>query len=274
MSAKIKVNQLQEGLRTKRFGKSILFSREIDSTNKRAKELAMYGAPEGTVVIAETQKEGRGRLGREWLSPNGGLYFSVILRPKLRPKATSKLTFVAGLAVAKVLDEMFDLKVETKWPNDVLVNRRKICGIISEMNTTDETVNFVVVGVGVNVNFDVTKVFPKQLRKTATSLENEIGQKIQLEELFKMLLEQVENIYGIFLEEGFDSILEKWKSYASFLARRVEVTTLTEKMNGVASDIDHEGALVLKMEDGTIRQVLAGDVSLQPEQNSDKLERA
>jgi BirA family biotin operon repressor/biotin-[acetyl-CoA-carboxylase] ligase len=274
VSAKIKVNQLQEGLRTKRFGKSILFSREIDSTNKRAKELAMYGAPEGTVVIAETQKEGRGRLGREWLSPTGGLYFSVILRPKLRPKATSKLTFVAGLAVAKVLDEMFDLKVETKWPNDVLVNRRKICGIISEMNTTDETVNFVVVGVGVNVNFDVTKVFPKQLRKTATSLENEIGQKIQLEELFKMLLEQVENIYGIFLKEGFDSILEKWKSYASFLARRVEVTTLTEKMNGVASDIDHEGALVLKMEDGTIRQVLAGDVSLQPEQNSDKLERA
>ena len=262
MSTKIRVNQLQDGLRTKRLGRSILFSREVDSTNEWAKELAMYGAREGTVVIAETQTGGRGRLGREWVSPTGGLWFSLILRPKLRPTEAVKLTFVAGLAVAKVLRKMFDLKAETKWPNDVLVNGRKICGILTEMSMKGETVNFVVVGVGVNANFDVEKVFPKPLRKVATSLKNEVGRKVKLEHLFKGLLEKLENFYGLFIKEGFDSVLEEWKNYAGFLGRHVEVTSPTEKLSGYALDVDREGALVLKLEDGTIRRILVGDVSL------------
>lgn len=262
MSTKIRVSQLQDGLRTKRLGRSILFSREVDSTNEWAKELAMYGACEGTVVIAETQTGGRGRLGREWVSPTGGLWFSLILRPKLRPTEAVKLTFVAGLAVAKVLREMFDLKAETKWPNDVLVNERKICGILIEMSMKGETVNFVVVGVGVNANFDVEKVFPKPLRKVATSLENEVGRKVKLEHLFKGLLEKLENFYELFIKEGFDSVLEEWKNYAGFLGRHVEVTSPTEKLSGYALDVDREGALVLRLEDGTIRRILVGDVSL------------
>jgi len=262
MSAKIRLSQLQDGLRTKRLGRSILFSREIDSTNKWAKELARYGTREGTVVIAETQTKGRGRLGREWVSPTGGLWFSLILRPKFRPSEAVKLTFVAGLAVAKVLREMFDLKVETKWPNDVLVNGRKICGILTEMNTTGETVNFVVVGVGVNTNFDVEKAFPEHLRRVATSLENELGRKVRLEELFRGLLERLENLYELFIKEGFNSILEEWKNYAGFLGRQVEVTSLTEKLSGLALDVDHDGALVLKLEDGMIRRVFVGDTSL------------
>jgi len=262
MSAKIRLSQLQDGLRTKRLGRSILFSREIDSTNKSAKELALDGAREGTVVIAETQTKGRGRLGREWVSPTGGLWFSLILRPKLRPSEAVKLTFVAGLAVAKVLREMFDLKVETKWPNDVLVNGRKICGILTEMNTTGETVNFVVVGVGVNTNFDVEKAFPEHLRRVATSLENELGRKVRLEELFRGLLERLENLYELFTKEGFNSILEEWKNHAGFLGRQVEVTSPTEKLSGLALDVDHDGALVLRLEDGTIRRVFVGDTSL------------
>ena len=265
MSAKIKVDQLQDGLRTKRLGRSILFSREVDSTNEWAKELAMYGAREGTVVIAETQKRGRGRLGREWVSPTGGLWFSLILRPKLRPAEAVKLTFVAGLAVAKALREMFDLKVETKWPNDVLVNRRKICGILTEMNTTGETVNFVVVGIGVNVNFDVEKAFPEQLRKVATSLENELGQEIRLEELFRGLLERLENLYEVFTKEGFKPVLKKWKDHAGFLGHQVEVTSPTEKSSGLALDVDHDGTLVLRLENGTKRRVFVGDVSLRAE---------
>lgn len=262
MSAKIRVSRLQDGLHTKRLGRSILFSREVDSTNEWAKELATYGAPEGTVVVAETQTMGRGRLGREWISPTGGLWFSVILRPKLRPAETVKLNFVAVLAVAEVLREMFDLKAETKWPNDVLVNKRKICGILSEMNSTGETVNFVVVGVGVNVNFDVEKFFRDQLRKVATSLENELGRKVQLEELFRTLLKHLESLYELFTKEGFDSILEEWKDYAGFLGRQVEVATSTEKLGGLALDVDDEGALVLRLEDGTVKRVFVGDVSL------------
>jgi BirA family biotin operon repressor/biotin-[acetyl-CoA-carboxylase] ligase len=262
VSAKIRIDKLQDGLRTKRLGRSIVFSREVDSTNEWAKKLAMYGAHEGTVVIAETQTRGRGRLDREWISPKGGLWFSLILRPKLRPAEAVKLTFAAGLAVAKVLREMFNLKVETKWPNDVLVNGRKICGILTEMNTRGETVNSVVVGIGVNANFDVEKVFPERLKRVATSLENELGRKVRLEELFKGLLEKLENLYKLFAKEGFNSILEEWKNYACFLGHQVKVTSLTEKLGGLALDVDHDGALVLRLEDETIRHVFVGDVSL------------
>jgi len=262
MSTKLNVHQLQSGLCTRRFGRNILFSREVDSTNKWAKKLAMYGAGEGTVAIAETQMKGRGRLDREWISPTGGLWFSLILRPNLSPTEAVSLTFVAGLAVAKVLREMFDLGAETKWPNDVLVNGRKICGVLAEMNTTGETVNFVVVGVGVNVNFDVENVFPEQLKEVATSLEKELGRKVKLENLFRALLERLESLYELFIKEGFDSILEEWKNYAGFLNRHVEVTGPTEKLSGYALDVDHEGALVLRLENRTIRHVFVGDISL------------
>lgn len=262
MSAKLNVNQLQNGLCTRRFGRSILFSREVDSTNKWAKELATYGADEGTVAIAETQMKGRGRLDREWISPTGGLWFSLILRPKLNPTEAVKLTLVAGLAVAKVLREMFDLKTETKWPNDVLVNGRKICGVLAEMNTTGETVSFVVVGVGVNVNFDVENVFPEQLKKVSTSLEKELGRKVKLENLFRTLLEQLESLYELLIKEGFNPILDEWKTYAGFLGCKVEVTGPTGKMSGLALDVDHEGALVLRLEDGTVKRVFVGDVSV------------
>lgn len=262
MSAKLNVNQIQDGLRTRRFGRSILFSREVDSTNKWARELATYGANEGTVTIAETQTKGRGRLNREWVSPTGGLWFSLILRPNLSPTEAVKLTFVAGLAVAKVLREMFDLKTETKWPNDVLVNGPKICGVLTEMNTTGETVNFVVIGVGVNANFNVENVFPEQLKEVATSLERELGRKVKLENLFRALLERLENLYELFIKEGFNPILEQWKKYAGFLGRKVEVTGPTGKMSGVALDVDYEGALVLRLEDGTVKRVFVGDVSV------------
>lgn len=262
MSPKLMIDKVQEGLCTKYLGRTILFSREVNSTNQWAKELAMHGAYEGTIVTAETQTEGRGRLGREWISPTGGLWFSVILRPNLRPAETVKLTFVAGLAVTKALSRMFNLKVETKWPNDVLVNKRKICGILTEMNTTGEAVNYVVVGIGVNVNFDGQEIFPLQLREVATSLENELGRKVKLEELFRTLLEQMDNLYELFTKREYARILDEWKKYAGFLGCQVQVTSPTEKINGLASDIDDDGSLVLKLEDGTIKHIFVGDVSL------------
>lgn len=262
VSTKLNVDRLQEGLLTKRFGIRLIFLREVGSTNDFAKRLAGYGAVEGTVVIAETQTAGRGRLDREWVSPKGGLWFSVILRPKLRADEAVRLVFVAGLAVAEVLHEMYGSKVETKWPNDVLVNGRKVCGMLAEMNTTAENVNFVVVGVGINANFDVKKALPEELWEDATSLQNEFGRKVRLEELFRALLEKLDNIYEQFLKEGFDPVLEKWKKYAGFLGHHVEVTSETEKLRGLALDVDHEGALVLRLEDGTVNRVFVGDISL------------
>jgi BirA family biotin operon repressor/biotin-[acetyl-CoA-carboxylase] ligase len=157
---------------------------------------------------------------------------------------------------------MFDLKTETKWPNDVLVNGRKICGVLTEMNTTGETVNFVVVGVGVNANFDVENVFPEQLKKVAASLEKELGRNVQLEKLFRALLERLESLYEVFIKEGFNPVLEEWKNYAGFLGCKVEVSSSTGKTGGLALDVDYEGALVLRLEDGTVKRVFVGDVSV------------
>lgn len=261
MAVKIRVDKLQEGLRTKRLGHSILFSREVGSTNDWAKELAMYGADEGTIVVAETQTAGRGRLGKEWVSPKGGLWFSVVLKPKLRAGEAVRLVFVAGLAVAEVLHELFGLRVETKWPNDVLVNGRKVCGILSEMNTTDEKVNFVVVGIGVNANF-AENAFPEELRTNATSLESELARKIELDVLFRVLLERLESLYELFMKEGFAPVLGKWKEYAGFLNCKVEVSSAAEKWVGLALDVGDDGSLVMRLEDGTVKRVFAGDVSL------------
>jgi len=260
---KLNVNRLQEGLRTKRFGRNIVFLREVGSTNDLAKELAGYGAVEGTVVVAETQTCGRGRLDREWISPKGGLWFSIILRPELKPTEAVRLVFVSGLAVAEVLRELYGLKVETKWPNDVLVDGRKVSGILAEMNTTGEGVNFVIIGIGVNADFDVEKVFPEELKEVATSLETEIGGKVQLEALFRALLEKLETLYELFLKEGFGSILKKWKCYATFLGCQVEVSSETEKWFGLALDVDSDGSLVMRLEDGTLKRVFVGDATLQ-----------
>jgi len=258
----VNVDRLQEGLRTKRFGRSILFLREVGSTNDLAKELAGYGAVEGMVVVAETQTAGRGRLGRGWVSPKGGLWFSVVLRPELKPAEAVRLVFVSGLAVAEVLRELYGVRVETKWPNDVLVKGRKVCGILTEMNTTGEKVNYVIVGVGVNANFDVKKDFSEDLKTVATSLKNELGKKVKLEELFRALLEKLENIYGLFLKEGFAPVLGKWKTYAGFLGCQVEVASGTEKWVGLALDVEDDGALIMRLEDGTVKRVFVGDATL------------
>ncbi|MEM2676119.1 MAG: biotin--[acetyl-CoA-carboxylase] ligase, partial [Candidatus Bathyarchaeia archaeon] len=188
MPATIKVEKVQESLKTKFFGKYIFFSHEVNSTNDWAKELAELGAPEGTVAIAETQTAGRGRIGRKWHSPKGGLWFSITLKPNLKPSETVKLVFLAGLAVAETLRELCGLKAETKWPNDVLVDGRKVCGILSEMKTVGEKVDYVVVGVGINANINVEKELPPELRETATSLKAMLGKEISMENLFKGLL--------------------------------------------------------------------------------------
>jgi BirA family biotin operon repressor/biotin-[acetyl-CoA-carboxylase] ligase len=256
------LNKLQEGLQTRQFGRRIVFMHEASSTNDAAKELAILGAAEGTVVVAETQTVGRGRLARQWVSSKGGLYFSIVLRPRLNSKEAVKLVFVAGLAVAKVLDEMYKLSVGTKWPNDVLARGRKICGILSESQLSGDSVGFVVVGVGINANISVEKDFPEALKRTATSMKGELGKAVALEELFIGLVEEMEKEYDLFMHDGFSGILNRWKRYAVFLGGEVEVACGSERWQGLALDVDGDGALVLECEDGTTRRVLVGDVSL------------
>jgi biotin-[acetyl-CoA-carboxylase] ligase BirA-like protein len=254
-------SKLQEKLQTRRVGQSIVFSHTTVSTNDSAKELAALGAAEGTVVVADTQTCGHGRLGREWISPVGGLWFSTILRPSVEPHDASRLVFVAGLAVAKALCESYDLSVATKWPNDVLANGKKVCGILVEMKTKGQIIDYVVLGVGINANFKV-KILPEVLWDDVTTLETELGRRINLERLFKAVLEKLESVYDVFTDRGFGPVLNDWKSFACFLGRRVEMFASDERFDGSALDVGDDGSLILGFDDGSTKRVLVGDISI------------
>src|SRR5271157_5508020 len=253
------MEQLQHNLRTKVFGKQLFLSPKVDSTNDWAKQLAETGAAEGTVTLAKMQTAAHGRKGKSWTSPAGGLWLSIILRPKNKASELAKLTFTASLAVAEVLREQYDLRAETKWPNDVLVNGRKICGVLAEMNTTNEQVNNVVLGVGINVNFQ-RSILPKSFRANATSIESELGRKIILQDLFAALMGKMEDTYQMFLNEGPAHLLKRWKTFAGFLGKTIIVIEGNETFRGRALDVDEDGALILALEDGTKKRMYAGDI--------------
>lgn len=258
----LKVEKIKKNLRTNYIGIKIHHLTEVTSTNDVAKKLGGEGEPEGTVVIAEVQTKGRGRLGRKWISPRGGMWFSVILRPKLHVKDTTKLTLMSAVVVAQTIKENLGLSAEIKWPNDVLVRGRKVCGILTETTTSDNgNVNFAVVGIGINANVDLT-VFSDSLRATAMSLKAELGRDIDIESFFCALLEKFEHYYDMFKEGKFNLILAEWRGLARFLGSLVEVALLKEKFEGTAVDVDQNGALIVRLKNGTLRKVVSADVTL------------
>lgn len=233
----------------------------LSSTNDIAKEIAKKSNEEKLVVIAETQTRGKGRLRRQWISPKGGLWLSIILRPKISPKEALKLTFIMSSAVAKTIKTMFGLKTEVKWPNDVLVEGRKICGILTETSTKENIVEFVVVGVGINANID-PKSFPSSFQDTVTSLKHELGYKIRRRTLTKNLLQSFEHRYERLQKGLWSVLLQEWKSMATFLGEQVEVASFDEVLVGEAWDIDEDGALIIRLKGGVLKKVAAGDVTL------------
>jgi len=254
-----KVMKVKYG-KTSVIGQKIHYFKEVTSTSDVAKELATLEAVEGTVVIAEVQTRGRGRLGRGWLSPKGGIWFSVILRPEVRAKDAFKITFLTAVAVAKTIGKMFKLNVEIGWPNDVLVNGKKVCGILTETSIRGETVDSVIVGVGINANIDMN-FFPKQLKKTVTTLASEVKREVDREKFLRVLLEELEAYYKMFKENKFDLILEEWKQLNRLFGANVEVVSFNEKIMGQAVNVDQNGALVIRLADGTMRKVFSGDVT-------------
>lgn len=181
----------------------------------------------------------------------------------MRPADVPKLTVLAGLSTAETMQELYGLRIETKWPNDVLVNGRKICGILGEANSKDEKVNFAILGIGINANFDANKSLPDSIAANASSIETELGRKIRLEDLLGALLERLEADYDTYTESGFASILAIWKKHASFLGREVRVIDHGKSITGVAEDVDEEGRLIIRLKNGTSKHLLAGDVTLQ-----------
>lgn len=257
----ISLQRLKKKLQTNLIGKTVHNFSEVASTNDLAKEMAVIGAREGTILIAATQTHGKGRLGRTWVSPSGGIWLSTILRPKLNSNEIPKLTLMTSLAVASAIGQLFDLKSEVKWPNDVLVNARKICGILTEANTRNDVTNFAVVGIGINANIELDTL-PKQVRENATSLKHELKREIDRERLLCAVLENMEHYYVRLISGRFKSILKEWKALCSSLGSYVEITNFEEKIEGQAIDVDEDGGLLVRLQDGTLRKVLSGDIKL------------
>jgi len=224
---------------------------QIRSTMDAARELAKRGAGEGTIVIAEVQTRGRGRLSREWLSPEGGIYFTIILRPRISPAYAPRINLMAAIAVAATVRRLFGLKAELKWPNDVLIAGKKVCGILAEMDAEMDVVNFVNVGIGINANNSVTR-----FGNTATSLKEALGKEISRKEFLTVLIMEIERRQPLLMKAG---LLKEWKRLSATLNKEVRVMSLGEEVIGQAIDIDATGALILKGKDGSLRTVLVGD---------------
>jgi len=239
-------SEIREGLKTKLFAKRIVSYRTLGSTNDVAKQLADSGAPEGTLIVAEEQTKGRGRLGRSWHSPpKCGLYFTLILRPPIPPAKAPALSICAALAVIDSLRELFGIQVFTKWPNDVLINRKKVCGILTELVTRGNGVDSVIVGVGMNVN-NKREDFPKDLRKTATSLAIELGEEVSRLEVLKRFLLEFERDYLLFSNSGLAPFRNHYRECSAVLGRSVKIRCGDKLLSGIAEDIDEEGSLILK----------------------------
>jgi BirA family biotin operon repressor/biotin-[acetyl-CoA-carboxylase] ligase len=213
--------------------------------------MARKGCPEFTTVIAGRQKSGRGRLNRQWFSDQGGLYFTVVLRPDLPPVLSFRISFLASLTLAKTLNDMFGLDVRVKWPNDLLVDERKVCGMLSELEAEADRVAFINIGIGINVNND-----PSGIEPAATSLKAILGRKVSIKDIVARYLDAFEQRVQTMAS---DRVIEEWKTYTVTLNREVRVVTTREVFSGRAIDVDANGALVLKCADGSIQKVLYGD---------------
>ena len=248
--------ELKWQLNTEVIGRKIYSYKELSSTNDAAYKLALSGETEGAVVIAEYQTKGRGRLGRKWVSPRSkGVYLSVILRPDILPKEGSIITLFTSLSVAKTIRETADLPAFIKWPNDVFVNKHKVSGILIELNGEIDKINFVIVGIGININ---TK--KELLPEGASSLSVEKGGSLSRLEFVKNLFKNLDKYYKDFNRGKIDKIIEEYKLLSAVLDRRVQVDYRNQFISGHAVDVDKEGALILRLDSGFHERVLAGDV--------------
>jgi BirA family biotin operon repressor/biotin-[acetyl-CoA-carboxylase] ligase len=245
-------------LRGKRIGHTVHFLEITDSTNDVAFALAKSGAAEGTVVIADAQTKGKGRLNRIWQSPpTCNIYTSIVLRPHIAPVFACRMTLMAGVAVAEFLSR-YCAQVMLKWPNDVKINDKKICGILSEMSASAGKIDFVIVGIGINVNMGKGD-FDPAFRDVSTSLKEETGNDISRLDLIVELYDHMEAFYKMLLENGFEPIRERWLKYANNIGKYVSVTLKDEIQNGRVRGIDEYGALLIE-EDHNIKRITAGDV--------------
>lgn len=250
----LSLKEIEERLDTTVLGHTVHTYDSLESTNLTAKDLARTGSPEGTLVIAEEQRSGRGRFDRRWYSPKGlGLWLSLILRPTMRMERAPALSLLAGLSVLEAIRGLTGLPVLLRWPNDVVFKGKKLCGVLPEVEPS-----FVILGVGVNVNHSS---FPRELRSTATSLRIELGRPLERIDLLCRILRELEANYFAFLRGGdLAPLLGKIRESSSLMGKAVRIATVAEELSGQVIDIDEEGRLVLRLDSGRIARRIAGEV--------------
>lgn len=249
--------------KTKVVGRDIRVFEETTSTSDIMEKFARDGVKEGAVVLAEAQTKGRGRLGRKWLSPAGkGLWFSVLLRPDLRPQETTQLTVAAATALRRAIHNQTGLPPEIKWPNDILIQGKKVAGILTELSAELDHAKYVILGIGVNVN-QTGKDFPTELRQLATSIRIETGQIVDRPELATQILRELDCDYSRVCAGDFESVADEWERHCTTLGCNVVIQIGERKVQGRAESLDPDGALLLRTQHGHLERIIGGDVTLE-----------
>ncbi|MDW8324974.1 MAG: biotin--[acetyl-CoA-carboxylase] ligase [Anaerolineales bacterium] len=246
-----------------RFGHPLYVYQQIGSTSDRAKLLAENGAPEGLLIVAEEQTAGRGRGGRAWLTPpDSALAFSLVLRPALTAEQAARLVMLAGVAVCEAVEQVAEVQPRLKWPNDVLLNGRKFAGLLAESALRGEALEYVVLGIGLNVSWAPA---PEQVDFPATCLQAEAGREVDRAGLLRAILLRLEARYGQLSDEAaFPTLFADWRARLVMLGEPAELRLETETLAGVAEDVAADGALLFRLPSGEVRRVLAGNLHLRP----------
>ncbi|ODU23422.1 MAG: biotin--[acetyl-CoA-carboxylase] ligase [Verrucomicrobia bacterium SCN 57-15] len=243
-------------------GRDIRVFEQTTSTNDLIDKLGRDGVKEGVVIFAESQSKGRGRLGRNWVSPKGkGLWFSILLRPPFPPQAATRITVCAATAVSRAIRNKTNLPAEIKWPNDILIRGKKVCGILTELSAELEKIKYIVLGIGLDVNF-TSSDFSPELTPIATSLKIESGQEIARAELAAEILSQFNHDYQQVLSGNFETVADEWEHHCCTIGRQVEISTGDRRFEGRAESLDAEGALIVRTQHGHLERIIGGDVSL------------
>ena len=255
----IKASEISKDLNTKCIGKKLYIYSEVSSTNTVAKFLSETNAENGSVVISEKQSGARGRSGKSWESPLGGAWLSIILTPDVDHSKIPLITLATGVAVAKTLEKIGIENSEIKWPNDIMINGKKVCGILTEAVTNFNTIETVIIGVGIDANLTIED-FPEELQEGTTTLENELERKVDVNLLIKIFLEEFEKISELFNHEGYEEILKEWRKRSYTIGKIVEVRKPFNKYyDAYVLGISREGALVVEKIDGSLEKVISGE---------------
>lgn len=249
--------------KTKVIGRDIRVFEQTTSTNDVIEKLARDSVREGVVVFAESQTRGRGRLGRKWLSPSHkGLWFSILLRPDMRPQQTTQLTVASAVALHRAVARETKMRPEIKWPNDILLRGKKVCGILTEMSAEQDKVRYVILGIGIDVNLNANE-FPAELKKTATSLKIETGESRSRAALAAAILGELDKVYADICAGKFSGIADEWEEHCATIGKNVTVQVGDRKIRGTAESLDDAGALLLRTEHGRLEPIFGGDVTME-----------